>query len=152
MNKNVSIIYIILIVTLVTISGCVRSDRPSTGTILKHTIYNGEGTLTVKNGLGDDIVAILAVSNDPKVSTLSVYIRSHDSYTISNISDNNYVLYYKVGDYWNKDSGKFAVAKENSRFENDIIFAVGSNDTATLNIVQGDDTGIKHVYEDDFPK
>ncbi len=152
MNKNVSIIYIILIVTLVTISGCVDSDRPTTGTILKHTMYNGEGTLTVKNGLSDDIVAILAVSNDPKVSTLSVYIRSHDSYTISNISDNNYVLYYKVGDYWNKDSGKFAVTKGNSRFKNDIIFTAGSNSSATLNILQGDNTGIKYVYEEDLPK
>ena len=106
MSKNV--VCIILIILSIIISGCTTVDSPKTGTILKNSIQNGDGTLTIKNELKDDAIVALAMSNDAKLSVFSVYIRADDSYVINNISENNYILYYKIGDYWNKDSGKFS--------------------------------------------
>jgi len=92
------------------------------------------------------------MSNDAKLSVFSVYIRADDSYVINNISENNYILYYKIGDYWNKDSGKFSVTKENSRFENNITITNDNITSVELNHKTDGNMRKKHIYEEDFPK
>ena len=136
--------------------GCIDNTKPQTGTILKRTMYSGKGELTVKNGLTYDAVAVLAMSKMPKVSVLSVYIRSYDSYTINDMSDNNYILYYVIGDDWNKDSRRFMKIKESSRFEDELRYTTSSSYgtiyTATLNPVPEGNATTMNVDEEDFPK
>lgn len=156
-NKNVNVIYIILIVISIIISGCMEKSvySPKTGTILKNTVSDGNGMLKIINRFSDDSVVALTRSNDSNISVLSVYIRSHDSYTINNISDNSYKLYYKLGEYWNNDSGKFSVTKENSKFDKEWTYSPTVNHTimytVVLDMTQGNAKKV-HIYPENFPK
>lgn len=156
MNKNMSLFFIILIAISITISGCVSSNSPPTGTIFKNKMSSGDGTLEIKNGLSYDAVAVLSASNNPKVSVFSVFIRAHDSYTINNIPDNNYILYYTLGEDWNKETGKFNVTKESSRFDDEAVYTTNggyfTTYKATLDPVPGGNASTKSVNIEDFPE
>jgi hypothetical protein len=71
----------------------------STGTIIRTLRSDGNGELTIKNGLNYDAVAVMTRSNDLNEALLSVYIRAGNSYTISNIT-NWLFSHFISGDWW----------------------------------------------------
>ncbi len=156
MIKANSLFFIILIAISITISGCVLTNSPQTGTIFKNKMTSGDGTLEIKNGLNYDAIAVLSESDTPKVSVFSVFIRAHDSYIINNIPDHSYILYYILGEDWNKETGKFNVIKESSRFEDEAVYTTSggyfTSYSATLDPVPGGNASTKSVNTEDFPE
>ena len=71
--------------------------RLATGTVIKETgARDGEGELTVENGLDLDAVAVL--SRDSWL--LAVYVGHKSSHTITGIPDGNDELFFTLGEDW----------------------------------------------------
>lgn len=121
----------------------------------------GDGELTVENGLAWDAIAILSKHDDPNTPLTSVYINSEDSYTITSIPDDTYILYYSLGKDWDSEMKKFSIIDEYGRFEEPLEFEISRNIwgteyyqtySATLHPVYGGTADTEEVSEDDFPK
>ena len=80
----------------------------------KNILYlNGLGKLNIENGSNNDALAKL-VNISINKSIYTVYIRANSSYSINNISDGEYELFFNIGNDWDNKSRSFV---ENSSFE-----------------------------------
>ena len=114
---------------------------------------NGEGELSVENGLDLDAVAILKqFDGDWKIA---VYIQNHDSFTITGIPDSTYDLYFTLGEDWDSEQAKFTRQTSRSRFEELFPFATTATTytiwSVTLHPVEGGAADTEPVPEDEFP-
>jgi hypothetical protein len=90
----------------------------ATGTVIKQTgARNGEGELTVFNGMDLDAVAVL--SRDDWL--LAVYIRP-GNHTITGIPDGNHDLFFTLGEDWDAGQGAFTRRRDLSRFDEPFRF------------------------------
>jgi len=124
----------------------------ATGTVIKQTgARNGEGELTVENGLDLDAVAVL--SRDDWL--LAVYIRNNSSHTLNGIPDGNYDLFFTLGEDWDAGQGAFTRRRDLSRF--DELFPFTSTPTTytvwsvTLHPVPGGTADSHDVPVNQFP-
>ena len=135
-----------------------RVRNLSTGTILRRTLgSDGNGDLTIKNGLNFDAIAVLTRSDFPNEAVLSVYIGTNSSYTISYIPGDAYYLFYKTGKDWDDSIRKFTIPGESKRFENKLIYGSPldydeQSYIATLEQVDDGNAPTTSVRESDFPK
>lgn len=93
------------------------------GTILNSVpLYlNGLGELKIENGTDADAVAKL-VRLHPHQSIYTVYIKAKNTYTITDISDGYYDLYFAHGKDWDRINKKFLVSASYSKFEDGFNF------------------------------
>ncbi|MBA7669045.1 hypothetical protein ES703_77171 [subsurface metagenome] len=133
----------------------IQPVRLSTGTYLVKKLGGGLGELTIENGLDLDAVVILVDSEEPEVPLMAVYIRSEASYTMREIRDGTYVIYFSLGEDWDNDSKKFIGKTVYQRFEDELHFKTtgGTYTTykATLHPVIGGTAGTEYLDEDEFP-
>ncbi len=93
--------------------------RLATGTVIKQTgARNGEGELTVENGLDLDAVAVL--SRDDWL--FAVYIRNNSSHRLTGIPDGSYDLFFTLGEDWDAAQGAFTRRRDLSRFDEPFPF------------------------------
>lgn len=128
--------------------------RLSTGTFLVRT-STGMGELTIENGIDFDAIIVLSRSDMPKEAVISVYIRSKDSYTISNIPDGTYILYYSLGNDWDNQLKEFSISEGSSRFEAELKFETTNSFSTTYSatlygVVEGN-ARTRHVDKSEFP-
>jgi hypothetical protein len=126
--------------------------RLATGTIIKQTgATNGEGELTVDNGLDLDAVAVL--SRDSWL--LAVYVRNNSSHTITGIPDGNYELFFTLGEDWDAAQGAFTRRRDLSRFEESFPFTSTPTTysvwSVTLHPVPGGTANSQDVPANQFP-
>ncbi len=77
----------------------------ATGSVIKQSgPRDGQGELTVENGLDLEAVAVLSRSDG---WLLAVYIQHNNSYTITSIPDGNYDLFFTLGEDWDAGDGAF---------------------------------------------
>ncbi len=85
------------------------------GTVFSKKSYylNGLGELQIKNGTNLDAIAKL-VNTTVSKSIFTVYIKANSTYTIKNVKDGNYKLFFNLGNDWNSQIKAFNV---NSGYE-----------------------------------
>jgi len=128
------------------------TERPiyETGTILKRNLDTGIGILEIHNEVNDDTV--LAIANSQKESLLKVYIQKTDMYTITDIPEGTYILYYMAGKDWNEYTNKFDSIIETSRFDQELIYDPNIQGYGvTLYPVEGGNTPTTNIPESEFP-
>jgi hypothetical protein len=129
-----------------------------TGVELIASPVGGEGELTVKNGLKWDALIIISQDSNPVEAVRSVYIKANESYTIIDIPDGKFRLYYSLGKDWDSDAKKFTIAEEYSRFEETLSFETDwrkgrvATYEVTLYPVSGGMAETENLKEVDFPK
>lgn len=126
--------------------------RPPSG-IIYTTDTSGWGELTVENGLDQDGVVILTSMDDETV--MSTYIRSDDEYTMDDIPDGLYQVYFCTGSSWDESSAKFTKDVYYRRFEDNFEFETTVTAYTTYEItlhgVVGGQAYTESVNADDFP-
>ena len=126
--------------------------RLATGTVIKEVgPRNGDGELTVENGLDLDAVAVL--SRDGWL--LAVYVRHNSSHTVTGIPDGSYELYFTLGEDWDAEQGAFTRRRDLSRFEEPFPFTSTATTysiwSVTLHPVPGGTANSQDVPENQFP-
>ncbi|MGQ9622322.1 MAG: hypothetical protein ACUVTO_02590 [Candidatus Caldatribacteriaceae bacterium] len=91
-----------------TSSPAVTAKQPKTGTIVKdtRTIRGGWGSLTIENGFQYDVVVFLT-HYEGKKALYAVYIRANDKFTIPEIPEGVYNLYFVIGENWDRKEKAF---------------------------------------------
>jgi len=126
--------------------------RLETGTVIKQTgARNGEGELTVENGLDLDAVAVLSRGD----WLLAVYVRHNSSHTINGIPDGNHDLFFTLGEDWDAGQGAFTRRRDLSRFDEPFPFTSTPTTysvwTVTLHPVPGGTANAHDVPVNQFP-
>ena len=100
---------------------------PNGKIFLKNNSYfTGLGKLTIKNGTNNDAVVKLVPTTFDK-SILTIYVRRNSNFTIKNIKDGNYSLYFVVGRHYDEDSLIFLQDCSFSVFEKGFPFTTYEN-------------------------
>lgn len=127
--------------------------RLQTGTVLKRTLSRGTGTLEIDNKINSDTIMSLSLYSDEQTSLFKVYIRAADKYTISDIPDGVYTLFYMSGKDWNASAERFNSMDETSKFDDSLAYDQSANFwSATLYPVEGGNALTTSVSESEFPR
>jgi len=88
------------------------------GTVFSKKSYylNGLGELQIKNGTNLDAIVKL-VNMTINKSILTVYIKANSTYTIKNVKDGNYKLFFNLGNDWNSQIKAFNINSSYKVFE-----------------------------------
>jgi hypothetical protein len=133
------------------------------GTVFSKKSYylNGLGELQIKNGTNLDAIAKL-VNMTINKSIFTVYIKANSTYTIKNVKDGNYKLFFNLGNDWNSQIKAFNVNSGYEVFEDlfdfttreyeegDYIRTRYSKFEVTLNPVIGGNAETKNVNAVEF--
>ena len=114
--------------------------------------FNGKGQLTIKNGTEDD--AVVKIINANKASIGEYYIDANNEYTINDIVDGNYSLYFSLGKNWDEQGNKFITCKSFAKFDDNFnyitTYAQYTTYSVTLNPVIGGTANTTSVDESAF--
>lgn len=128
----------------------IGSFRPFTGLVKPNALGGGYGELTVDNGTPADGVVILTLDEQP---IIAAYVRAGESFTMKDISDGTYYIYFSTGSEWNGE--KFTHTPSYHRFEDTIEFATTAQTYSTWSItlhgVVGGNAAAEEVGADEFP-
>lgn len=132
--------------------------RLATGAFIRNSLRSGLGKLTIENGQTLDAVVVLTTLD--KVPVVSVYARAGDSFTISEIEDGIYSLYFTIGEDWDGGSARFTRKTRYLRFEEPLTFTTtwipGGRQYSvwrvTLHGVSGGTARTVTVDTEEFPK
>jgi hypothetical protein len=80
--------------------------RPMTGTIVKDTLRDGLGELTIIND-NSKMDAFAVLTDSQKEPIIKVFIRAGESFKISGIEDGSYDMYFRLGNRWRQDGSRF---------------------------------------------
>ncbi len=128
--NNLLLILILIIIALAVlrtdntlITDAQRSNFVSlqNGTFIASIPSVGRGELHIKNGTESDAV-VKMVSTYNKNSIFSVYIKAKSAFSIQDISDGNYVLYFHLGNDWNTESKVFRVNPHYAKFDDSFSY------------------------------
>ncbi len=110
----------------------------------------GNGELEIDNGLSNDAVIILALTNNPKYTLMSVYVKAESSFTATGIDDGIYYVYFMTGMDWDSNTNKFTQNLIYKRFDDTFDF---TNYDWTIGLKPRVDGNAKTTYvnEGDFP-
>lgn len=105
-----------------------RKALPETGTYIKDTGRNGHGELTIVNENHTyDALAVLASPN--KELIIAAFIRSNESFRMTELNNGIYDLYISFGKTFNRESNKFMEEGGYYRLDKPLIFNSTSNST-----------------------
>jgi PKD repeat protein len=119
-----------------------------TGTYITNKMTGGEGTLKIDNGWNHDAVIVLAKTDNPNYALMSVYVKSHGSFTATGIDTGDYYIYSETGIDWDSTTNKFSTLMSHKRFD-DIFDFTNYDWNITINPVDNGNAKITPV--DNFP-
>jgi len=135
-----------------TINPCSRpvdGVPPATGTDLRERLDWGTGELEVRNGTaGDAIVKLVTVDASPR-AVLAVYIRSSDTFRITDIPDQQFRLVFSSGSHWSESTATFSCRQAAKEFEDLFDFST-SNWNVTLFGIPGGNAETSTLSPDAF--
>lgn len=126
--------------------------RPLT-TIIKRTVWNGEGQMTIQNDdVRDAFVVLTSLNKQPVVAG---YVRTGESLLITGIPDGAYYLYFSTGNEWNGETSSFTEIASSERSEDEFLFTTTytnySSWEVTLYPASGGNTATEYVNPEAFP-
>jgi hypothetical protein len=127
------------------------TSRPHSGTMLYSAIRGGQGTLTIKNTLGQDS-AVVAVAGRHKA--FAVYVRAHARTTVGNVKPGTYAVYFTSGSRFSVCAGRFTSDASYWRVKKELTFVPPPNYdvwTVTLYVVKGGNAPTDQVSPTGFP-
>jgi hypothetical protein len=127
------------------------TSRPHSGAMLYSGIRGGQGTLTIKNTLGQDS-AIVAVAGRHKA--FAVYVRAHARYTVGNVKPGTYTVYFTAGSRFSVCGGRFTSDASYWRVKKELTFVPPPNYdvwTVTLYVVNGGNAPTNQISPSGFP-
>jgi hypothetical protein len=128
--------------------------RMATGWFATRTVRGGSGEFKIDNGGQNDAVISL-VQGKSKKPGITVYVRSHGSYTVDGIKDGSYEIYTTAGVDWDKTSKVFTRDCGFAQFDSPAKFVTTSTSytkiSITLNPVKSGNATVTDVSPDDFP-
>lgn len=71
----------------------------------------------MKNGNSMDAVVVLTRTSAPRKPVISCYLRARRSFTVTDIPDGSYRVYYAIGKDWNTYTDDFLTVAERRRFD-----------------------------------
>jgi hypothetical protein len=137
-------------------AGDERARRLPNGDFVRSGGRGGRGTLTIDNGGSRDSVITATKDGRP---TFSVYVREGKKYTVSDVSDGGYKLYFTSGVDWDSDARAFSRDCSFQRFQDTMAFRTTRTAThvrwstwkITLHAVSGGDARTTGVDPGDYP-
>jgi hypothetical protein len=131
-------------------------SRPSNGDYIRDGSRGGRAELAIENGGSADALVTLAKNGKPAIS---IYVRKGRSYTVKNVSDGTYGVYFSGGSGWDRAARAFGRNCAFSRFEDPMRFRTTrdargiywQNFRITLQPVAGGTARTNDVDPDDFP-
>jgi tetratricopeptide (TPR) repeat protein len=129
-KRAFALIGVSIILILNSLSVLAEGVRPDTGTFLKDSTRDGLGGLKIINDNPTlDAVAVLTASD--KQPLLALYIRSKESFTISNIKDGSYNMFFELGSSWDALSSKFTTDSEFYSLDSPLTFKTSEDSEGT---------------------
>jgi len=109
--------------------------RPDNGAILKRlpAFSGGKGKLTIQMGTGRDAVVKLVKSGSDQAS-ITVYIRSDSSTTVTGIPDGVYRVLYATGEGYNAQHATFVLSLKAAEFDDTITYTTTRTTYSTWSI------------------
>jgi hypothetical protein len=131
-------------------------SRLPNGRYLRDRNRGGRAELAIENGGSSDAVVTLSKSGKPAIA---VYVRKGKSYTVRNVSDGTYDVFFSVGSGWDSAARGFGKNCSFSRFEDPMKFRTTrdargiywQNFRITLQPVVGGTARTGDVDPNDFP-
>jgi hypothetical protein len=132
-------------------------SRPPNGKLIRAGNSGGRSELTIENGGSTDAVVTLSKGRRP---VISVYVRKDKTYTVKNVPDGSYPVFFTGGSGWDGTARAFGRDCVFSRFEDPLEFRTTRDDaggiywqnfTITLQPVVGGTARTEDVNPDDFP-
>jgi hypothetical protein len=128
--------------------------RMANGWFATRTVRGGSGLFKIDNGGKDDAVVSLVRGKNTK-PVVTVYVRSHASYTVTGIRDGSYEIYATGGADWDKAAKAFTRSCSFAQFDSPAKFATSATSytkiSITLNPVKDGNATVTDVSPDDFP-
>lgn len=127
------------------------TSRPHSGTILFAGITGGLGRITVVNTLSQDSVVALVRGRH---KAISVYVRANARYTVHNVREGTYTIYFTTGSRFSVCQGRFTSGAAYYRFDKHVRFVplpYYSIYTLTLYAVNGGNAPASQIPPNDFP-
>ena len=93
--------------------------RPSNGSYIRDGSRDGRAELAIDNGGAADAVVTLSKEGKPAIS---VYVRKGKTYTVKNVSDGSYAVFFSGGSGWDDVARAFGRNCSFSRFEDPLKF------------------------------
>jgi hypothetical protein len=137
-------------------AGQKAGPRPSNGTYVRDGNRGGRAELAIDNGGSADAVVTLSEGGKPAIS---VYVRKGRTYTVMDVSDGSYAVFFSGGSGWDGAARAFGRNCTFSRFEDQLKFRTTrdargiywQNFRITLQPVIGGTARTNDVDPDDFP-
>lgn len=135
-----------------------KSDaRPSSGKLIRDVNRNGRAKLEIENNGSEDATVTLTKGNNPDIT---VYVRHGRSYTVRDVPQGTYRVYFSSGAGWDDTARGFGRDCAFSRFADPMKFrttrdARGTYWTdfrITLDVVAGGTARTDDVDPDDYPE
>lgn len=126
-----------------------------------NVFFRGFGQLKIDNWTNFDAVAKL-VNTKTNKSVLTFYVQANNTYTIKNISNGKYKLFFNLGNDWDKDIKAFARNSSYELFEESFDFSTPrhtegeyivteySTFSVTLNPVVGGNASTERIGWEEF--
>ncbi|NLX35784.1 MAG: hypothetical protein GXY68_03745 [Chloroflexi bacterium] len=126
--------------------------RPPTSMLID-SAPGGLGTLLIKNGTSADALVVLAGLDEKAVKT--AYIRLGESFTMTGITDAEYLIYYSKGEAFDKATNRFTQNATYQRMDITVPFTTTATQytqvEVTLYAVEGGTVGSEPVDPALFP-
>lgn len=137
-------------------AGQKAGSRLPNGRYIRDRNRGGRAELAIENGGSSDSVVTLSRDSKPAIS---VFVRKGQSYTIRNVSDGTYGVYFSGGADWDDEARAFGRNCTFSRFDDPLKFRTTrdargiywQNFRITLQPVIGGTARTNDVDPDDFP-
>jgi hypothetical protein len=137
-------------------AGQKAGSHPSNGTYIRDRNRGGRAELAIDNGGSADAVVTLSKGGKPAIA---VYVRKGKTYTVRNVSDGSYAVFFSGGAGWDDAAHAFGRNCTFSRFEDPLRFRTTrdargiywQNFRITLQPVIGGTARTDDVDPDDFP-
>ena len=137
-------------------AGQKTGPRPSNGTYLRDGNRGGRAELAIDNGGPADAVVALSKKGKPAIS---VYVRKGRRYTVKNVSDGSYAVFFSGGSGWDGAARAFGRNCTFTRFEDRLKFRTTRDARGiswqdfriTLQPVIGGTARTDDLDPDDFP-
>jgi hypothetical protein len=129
------------------------TKRLGNGTIVKKASKSGSGQLKIQNG-GTD-AALSLVPKGTNSAMVTVYVQANAAYTLKNIHDGTYTIFYTAGTDWDPNRKIFTKSCQYQQFDDTLDFATTSTQytiwTITMTPTVGGNAQTSDVDPGSFP-